>query len=383
MSSPMHALLPCPTQRAAVDNQEATSARSAQQEQITACAITTSDGALDSEAAEGRTTSAAAAGPYHACAPAGHDPRPLQAPAAVAPAAPPPQIAGADGGEGTWGERGAAGGGGGGAASTCSSSGKRTQVPLDTDTNDGAKGGKGGYAAEGGDRDGSLDDVQGSARRDQDQQQQQQQQQQQAQPLHMEPDSGAAAKPYDRQQRQDTEARPVQEDPYRATEQLPSPFEAAAAAAAAYPPPPATSAPPDSGQGSSGPCPPHLDRDSHNGHNGHNGFDGHDHPDGHNEQQLSAALNTCQLYERYGKLFMGYRGSRRAAATFKVVAVGTTVAAALLLGMQVGCKFVVEDSQWSMHMRADRYRVCHTWWWLWSARWRRRCCWACRWAADS
>ncbi len=53
-------------------------------------------------------------------------------------------------------------------------------------------------------------------------------------------------------------------------------------------------------------------------------------------RQLHAALTTCQLYERYGYLFTGYKGSRAAAATFKVPHLLVTVAAALLLGMQVG-----------------------------------------------
>lgn len=60
-------------------------------------------------------------------------------------------------------------------------------------------------------------------------------------------------------------------------------------------------------------------------------YDQHEH-----SQQLHAALTTCQLYERYGYLFTGYKGSRAAAATFKVPHVLVTVAAALLLGMQVG-----------------------------------------------
>lgn len=241
---------------------------------------------------------------------------------------------------------------GGGIGGTCSSSGDRVQALADagdTKRHDRGKAGRGGGAADGGSKDdGSSgrhgDDVQGRTWQHQDQHQQTCQhpdQEQQREAPHVQPDDvRTAGRQHDeqqlqpQQQQQDTERSTDQDQapPDTATKPLfPSPFEAAAAAAGAYPQFP--SVPPDSVQGSSGPGPTHLDRDSHNGHNG---LDVQVHPDGRdNDQQLSAALNTCQLYERYGKLFMGYRGSRRAAATFKVVAVGSTVLAALLLGMQV------------------------------------------------
>lgn len=69
-------------------------------------------------------------------------------------------------------------------------------------------------------------------------------------------------------------------------------------------------------------------------------YDQHEH-----SQQLHAALTTCQLYERYGYLFTGYKGSRAAAATFKVPHVLVTVAAALLLGMQAAD--VVSPGSWA------------------------------------